>query len=483
MDIRDLLHVLAGPKYDDGNGYLKRGSSDLANRLLPIREEELRGLLRSGTLKVVVYGLGLVGSAITAAWLRFGAHVVGVDKNPSVVERANKGLGPMGEPLISEAYLKGLEEGRFEATTEGDGESREAKIKFVAVPVSWSSRGLEISMLMSVIRTIASNISEDDVVIVKPTIPIGTSRKVVVPLLSSSGLLPDDDFLYIYSPERISAGRAVSDIEEHYPAIVSGVGPKSLDFARSLYGLIAKAGVICMKSLEAAEAEKIYEGIYRDVNIALANELAIIADGLGLDFEEIRTAANSQPYSHIHKPGLGVGGACIPIYPWFLVKNALEVGVIPELVLTARRMNDNMPGYFASMAERYMGGLMGKRVAVLGLAFRGDVADKRLSPTYDLVAELLKRGASVTVHDPYFDDDELLSRISVRVTRSLTEALRGADLIIVATDHSEYTSLSDRILISASGGRPLVLDSRRILNPAMFKDLKLVQPASGRKVK
>ena len=432
---------------------------------------------------MAVYGLGLVGSAITTVWLRFGAHVIGVDKDPDVVERANRGLGPKGEPLISETYMKGLKDGRFKATMDGDRASREAKIKFVAVPVPWSGGGPGISMLTSVIGTIASNMSKDDVVIVKPTVPIGTSRRVVIPLLSSSGLIPDEGFLYIYSPERISAGQAVSDIEEHYPAIVSGIGSRSLDFARSLYGLVAKAGVIGMKSLEAAEAEKIYEGVYRDVNIALANELAMIADGLGLDFEEIRTAANSQPYSHIHRPGPGVGGACIPVYPRFLIGNALEAGVIPELILTARRINDGMSEYFVSLAEGLAGGLVGKRVAVLGLAFRGDVADKRLSPTYDLATELVKRGASVIVHDPYFADDELLSRISVTVTSSLSEALRGADLVIVATDHSEYASLSDEILISASGGRPLILDSRRVLNPEMFKELKLVQPASGRKEK
>ncbi len=441
--------------------------------------EGLSRELRSGGVEVVVYGLGLVGSTIAAVWLRFGARVLGVDRDPEVVRRASQGRGPAGEPLISEAFSRGISDGRFRVSSEEDG-ARVPRIRFLAVPVTWSDGRVVLGYLEEAMGEAMEKSKEGDAIIVKPTVPIGTTRRLAEGAAARRGLRPDVDVLISYSPERIAAGRAVLDVEEHYPAVVSGIGPRSLRFARDLYGLVARAGVIAMSSMEAAEAEKIFEGVYRDVNIALANELAKVADAYGLDFEEIRAAANSQPYSHIHSPGAGVGGTCIPIYPWFLAENAMRAGVLPELTLTARRINLSMPSYIASMAEREAGALKGKRVAVLGLAFRGDVPDSRLSPTYDLVADLLKRGARVVVHDPLIAKDELLEAMSVELTGDLGRALGGADVVIVATDHSYYRGLSGEEIRRLSGGSPLVLDARRVLRSDAMKGVRLRQFAGKR---
>jgi nucleotide sugar dehydrogenase len=439
--------------------------------------------LRTGGIRIVIYGLGLVGSAIAAVWLRFGAHVIGVDRDPEVVRRASMGIGPPGEPLVSEAFGAGLSEGRFSAVTDERqaGAPPGPKVRFLAVPVTWSSGRVVLDYLEDAMRAAMLYASDGDAIVVKSTVPIGTTRRLASAAAGSVGRRPDVDVLVAYSPERISAGRAVLDIEEHYPAIVSGIGPRSAKFARDLYSLVAKAGVMALSSLEAAEAEKIFEGVYRDVNIALANELARVADSYGLDFEEIRRAANSQPYSHIHAPGLGVGGACIPIYPWFLYENAVHAGVVPELTLTARRINLSMPEFFASFLERELGGLKDRRVAVLGLAFRGDVADSRLSPTYDLVLGLLRRGAAPIVHDPLIGRDETLERLHVRLTNDLKEALSGADAVVVATDHSAYRGLTGDELRAMSGGNPLVLDTRRVLRPELLGGIRLRQFAGGRR--
>ena len=444
--------------------------------MLPLESSELAKAIKSGEIRISVYGMGLVGSAIAAVWLRFGATVIAVDVDEEVVERVSKGIGPRLEPLVSQAFKKAIKEGRLKATTNGSEAARESKIKFVAVPVGLKKDyTADLAHLKSVLKLIADNLSEGDAVIVKPTLPIGTSRRLAIPILESSGLKADEEFFYVYSPERVSAGRAVKDIEEHYPIIVSGAGPRSLEFGANLYRLVAKAGVIKMSSMEAAEAEKIFEGVYRDVNIALANELAIISSKLGLDFEEIRSAANSQPYSNIHKPGLGVGGACIPVYPWFLINDSLRFGIIPKLILTAREINLGMPEYFARLIASEFEDINGKVVTVLGLAYRGNVADKRFSPTYDLVAKLIRFGKpEIRVHDPYFDRDDFLNKLGVTVTSDLKLALLNADIIVVATDHNEYKGLDSETIISHAGKRPVIIDARGVLDHRKLKGLKVI---------
>lgn len=437
---------------------------------------ELARSIRSGDTKISVYGMGLVGSAIAAVWLRFGASVIAVDTNESVVERVSRGLGPRREPVIGRVFKRAVKEGRLRATTDGGEASRESRVKFVAVPVGLrGGSDADLTPLKHALRVIANNMNEGDVIIVKPTVPVGTSRRIAIPILESSGFRVEEGFLYVYSPERISAGTAVEDIEKNYPIIVSGAGPKSLKLGSTLYKLVAKAGVVEMSSLEAAEAEKIFEGVYRDVNIALANELAIISEGMKLDFEEVRRAANSQPYCNIHKPGLGVGGACIPVYPWFLVHNSLQLGFVPELTLTARRLNLSMPSYFAKLVDKEAGGVSGKTITILGLAYRGNVADKRYSPTYDLVFNLIRMGATdIRVHDPYFDGDELLERLGVLVTKDLSEALSNADVVVVATDHDEYKKLDSNLILSSSGKTPMIVDTRRVLDKRRLKGLRVV---------
>jgi len=283
-----------------------------------------------------------------------------------------------------------------------------------------------------------------------------------------SGLQAEKDFGLAYSPERISEGRAIRDIVENYPKIVGGIGPESSRVASVLYSVVAKKGVIIMNNEIAAELEKLVEGIYRDVNIALANEIAKICRALGLDFEEIRAASNSQPYCHLLRAGPGVGGYCIPIYPYFVMKVAEDHGVNLKLTATGRKINENMP---REVVKLILGGLnkLGLRredakISLLGLAFRGNVSDTRLSPTYDIIKALFDEGFQIIkVHDPFVGCDEKLSKIGVKLTQNLDEALKEADIIVVVTDHSVYKELSVSKLRKLSGKPIAVIDGRDIL--------------------
>ena len=280
----------------------------------------------------------------------------------------------------------------------------------------------------------------------------------------------------IYSPERIFEGRALQDIEENYPAIVSGFGKNSLNFADNLLQIISKKGTIRMSSLENAEAEKLFEGVYRDVNIALANELADYCEKIGVNYWESRKASNSQPFCHLHYPGTGVGGLCIPVYPKFVIESFNQTGKRLKLIEFARKTNDFMPKKCVidsiQLMKKNKRKPEGSNIAILGLGFRGDVEDTRLSPTYTVVKEFLKNKCKVSVHDPYvFVDKHLPS--SVFLSSKLNEVIDNADLIFISTDHKIYSKLDNKSLTNTK--KPLLIyDGRNILNLQKIKNASVM---------
>jgi len=294
--------------------------------------DEIKEALRSGRIKVAVYGMGRIGIPLACAWLTAGARVIGVDVNEKRVAMLNEGINPFkDEPYVSEILSEALRNGRFKATTNGVEASRESHVKIIIVPVTLKHmRGkveVNYESLVKAAEAIGRGLKKGDLVILETSVPPGTTRNILKPILErESRLNVEVDFGLAYSPERVAEGRVYLD-----------------KAVRALYECVCRKGVIEVSKLEAAEFEKLAEGIYRDVNIALANELAILAMKLGLDFNEIRNAANSQPYCHLHKPGVGVGGLCIPVYPYFMLNLAEKLGLKLKLVEIAREINENMP--------------------------------------------------------------------------------------------------------------------------------------------
>jgi len=428
---------------------------------------ELAKKIRSGEFKIAVYGLGHVGSPLASAWLHAGAHVIGVDKSPRVLENARKGRTHVPEPGVNEAFAKGLKDRHFAVYDDPVKASQDAHLKMICVPVLLTdSFSADLAAVKQVASAIARGLKKGDVVSLNPSVPPGTSEDVILPILEKeSGLRVEQDFFMIYNPERIYEGRAIEDIEERYPAIVSGAGPKSLEIGAKLYSMVAKKGVIRISNMRTAETEKLLEGVYRDVNIALANEMAKFCEKVGVNFWEAREAANSQPFSHIHKPGVGVGGACIPVYPQFILHTADIQKVDCNITRLGRNVNDSMPAYCVDQALRLLDGMdvSQSTITLLGLAFRGGVSDTRLSPTYKVIEELKKRSAKeIRVHDPLVTSDPNLSQ-DVILTSSLAQAIKGADLVILVADHPEYRGLAQEKL----GGVP-VYDGRGILDKSKF---------------
>jgi nucleotide sugar dehydrogenase len=426
--------------------------------------------IRNGTLKIAVYGLGHVGSPLAAAWLRAGCYVIGVDTSELVLTAARNGHTLTHEPGIAEAYSEGLKNNRFELSSDPVDASNKSFFKMICVPVLSKDLSADLNAVCSVANSIGEGLKKGDVVSLNPSVPPGTTEKIVIPTIeNASGLSIKRDFIMIYNPERIYEGRALQDIEQNYPAVISSVGLNSISISETIYSLIFRKGILQISSIRTAEAEKLFEGVYRDVNIALANELAKFCEATGVDFWEARSAANSQPYSHIHRPGIGVGGACIPIYPKFILGLAEQLNVRCDMTKIGRSINDSMPSYCVKKALQLVKKANPSKltVCILGLAFRGGVSDTRLSPTYDVIKELKKYGVKkIKVHDPFIIEDPDLDS-DVILTRNLVECLRDCDLIIVTADHQDY-----RKLVKSDFGDVAIYDGRGILSREEIRKLR-----------
>ena len=426
---------------------------------------------------IAVYGLGNVGGPIAAAWLRKDAKIIGVDISQNLLDDIKKGVSHKVEPDISNIFSKALKSNKLSLTSNGIEASKKSNIKFVAVPVGLIKNKIDLNSLLSATKSIARGLKKNDAVVICPSLPPGTTANLVKDILEkNSKLKVEKDFYLIYSPERLFEGRALQDIEENYPAIVSGYGKNSLDFADSLLQIISQKGTIRMSSMANAEAEKLFEGVYRDINIALANELAEYCEKIGVNYWESRKASNSQPFCHLHYPGTGVGGLCIPVYPKFVIESSNKIGNDVKLIEFARKTNDSMPKKCVDDAIQLMKKnkrkLVGSKIAILGLGFRGDVEDTRLSPTYAVVKEFLKNKCKVSVHDPYVLKDKHLPT-SVTLSSKLDKVIDGADLIFISTDHKIYSKLDTKSLANAKKTL-LIYDGRNILNSEKIKNASIM---------
>ena len=431
--------------------------------------------IKSGKLKIAVYGLGHVGAPIASAWIRAGCSIIGVDKSEYVRNNASKGFTHLPEPGVSDSFTKGISSNKFLVYEDPIQASKDSIIKMICVPVLVNKNNMaDLSIIKEVATNIAKGLKKKDVISLNPSVPPGTTEDEIIPLIENvSGFKAEKDFFMIYNPERIYEGRAIEDIEDRYQGIISGSGPSSLKIGSKIFSLIYKRGILELESIKAAETEKLFEGVYRDVNIALANELSIFCEKLDVDFWQIRNAANSQPFCHIHKPGIGVGGACIPVYPQFILQVAKKHNIECQLTSNGRLTNNSMPFYCVNEALKLVNNKKNESLVVtlLGLAFRGNVSDARLSPCYNVIDELNKLNVKkINVHDPLINSDNYLSKFrNILLSNDISKSIENSDLIIIVTDHKEYKKLTKEDF-----GDVPVYDGRFILENSNFSNVSTI---------
>ncbi len=410
-----------------------------------------REALRSGELPVAVYGLGKMGLPLAGVYAERTGNVVGVDVDPAVVAAVERGeCHVTGEPGLPELVAEQVEAGRLRATTDGPAAATTAAIHVVIVPTLVADGEPELSILESVTADVAAGLSAGDLVVVESTVPPGTCRELLAPTLAeASGV---DAFGLAFCPERTSSGRALRDVRGAYPKVVGGVDGESARAAALVYDALTDGEVHVVSDATTAEAVKVFEGVYRDVNIALANEFATLADGLGISVREAIETANRIPYCDLHDPGPGVGGHCIPFYPYFLL--AVAGSELP-VTRTARELNESMPAWTVSwLAERLGRELEGADVLVLGLTYRAGVEETRASPGPEIVEMLAQRGATVFACDPLVDPADHGARpVAVDAV-----ADGEFDAVVLVTPHEAFEGID-----WGSMAPTLVLDGRDAL--------------------
>ena len=396
-------------------------------------------------MRVAVVALGKIGLPLAVQFAAKGHQVVGVDINQVTVDQVNAGQEPFpGEAHLAELLAETVGDGRLRATTDYADAIPGSDAVVIVVPlfVDEQTGEPEFGWMENATRSLAEHLTPGTLVSYETTLPVGTTRNRWKPLIEEvSGLVEGQDFQLVFSPERVLTGRVFADLRK-YPKLVGGLSEEGAKRAISFYEAVLDFderadlergnGVWDLGSAEAAELAKLAETTYRDVNIGLANQFARFAGANGIDVHQVIEASNSQPYSHIHRPGIAVGGHCIPVYPRLYLWTDPEATV----VRAAREANLGMPGYTIGLLEGAYGDLAGARVVVLGASYRGGVKETAFSGVFPAVEALKARGAEVSVHDPMYTDEELQGL-------GFTPYTLGApvDAAVLQADHAEYAQL------------------------------------------
>lgn len=366
--------------------------------------------MNSSQYHVAVVGLGKVGLPLAVQYASHGANVVGCDINFSVVDDVNHGRTPIKDEKDLEDKLAAcVREGTLRATTDTSEAVAAADVVVVIVPLMVDAqRDIDFSIIDAATTSVGNGLKKGTLVVFETTLPVGTTRnRIAKKLEGASGLVASEDFYVAFSPERIRTGQIFRDLAT-YPKVVGGLTPKDTRVAHDFYASVLDAEIMDVSSSEAAELTKLIETTYRDINIAVANEFATFAARRGLDVYEAIDAANSQPQSHVHMPGIGVGGHCIPVYPYFMINNATDGEL--QIAREARKLNDGMSASVVSDLSDELDGIEDKRAVVIGLSYRANVKESAFSVAFHMVKALEDAGFNVDVFDTLFTSDEIASR-------------------------------------------------------------------------
>ncbi len=417
---------------------------------------------------ICIMGLGYIGLPTAGMFATNGVRVHGVDVNPQVVETLSGGGIHIHEPGLRVIVEAALKSGLLTVSTT----PVEADAFIIAVPTPFyhdrvgeynghTYKLADMRAVESATRAIVPYLRKGNLVVLESTSPPRTTLDLVKPILEESGLKVGEDLYLAYSPERVLPGQILRELIDN-ARVIGGVTPESARAGREMYATFVK-GEIVETDATTAEMVKLMENTYRDINIAIANEFARLADRFGVDVWEAISLANRHPRVKILRPGPGVGGHCISVDPWFFVETAPDLS---QLIYTARQVNDSQPHFVIQLAQRALGDLRGRRIAALGLAFKEDVDDLRESPAVD-IARLLGQtyGAQVRAYEPFKPGEPFEGFESVP---TLDAALDQAELLLLLVGHAQFRALNPAELAARTPAR-VVIDTRGVLDPAAWQ--------------
>jgi UDP-N-acetyl-D-mannosaminuronic acid dehydrogenase len=420
-----------------------------------------------------VIGLGHVGLPTALVFARAGFNVAGIDNDPRKLEALNGGRCYIQEPELQELLGECLRDGTFNAASKPADSIRASNFVIICVPTPVDNGVPDLSSFKSAFDMVKASAHDGLLILLESTLPPGSISRLVVPELQDLGYRIDENVFLAYCPERLSPGSALRDFVEN-TRIVGGIGPNSNKLASELIKAVCK-DVLITDAL-TAELAKVAENTFRDLNIAYANLLALIAENLGGDADEVIRLANTHPRVAIHKPGLGVGGPCLPKDPYLLIHGASEN--VGQLIKVSRRLNDQMPLHVFNLLSQVLKerqiAIDNAKVAVLGVAYKADTEDVTNSPAKPIIQKLLEAGATVCAYDPYSSE-----AFGAERTNSIDEVLRGADCVIIVTAHSGFKSVDPVLIEQLAKAHCVVFDGPRVLDRLKVEKLGLNYLATG----
>jgi len=449
-------------------GHLDYVREAAALKLLSLSSEEVEGLLIEGKLTIGIVGLGRIGLPSATAFAQAGLQVLASDIDPNVVDSVNSGKSRfVDEPGLNEALAEVVAKGKLVATTSTAAVANQSDLIIICVPTPIDdAKSPDYSYIVSAAKEVGSSLRSGSIVVVESTVGPGTVEGLVKEVLeTASGMTSEVDFGLAACPERSDPGSIMENLRT-VPRLMGAESERTGAIVAAIYGSALGVRVVRLSNPKTANAVKLTENLFRDVNIALANEFALLFERLGIDSLETINACASKYNFVPHYPGGGVGGPCLPSNSYYLITEGIRAGNIPYIVRLAREINDRMPEHVVELVSEAMNEvgktIRGSKIAVLGVAYKPNIKDTQLTPVARVCEKLVQMGGMLEVYDPMFAGEKALG---FDVKSSLAEAVEDADCIVIGTAHTEFKDLDLKALARMVSGPAALVDSRNVVEP------------------
>jgi len=432
--------------------------------------QKLLNKIKNKESTICVVGLGYVGLPTAIFFAENGFNVIGVGIDEKKLEMINQGISPLGELGLDERLLKVVEEKKMVATLDLPEATRQSDIILLIVPTPVTkSKDPDLSHVIDSGENVSKGLGKGKLVVLESTVYPGVTEEVLQPILEKSGLQAGEDFGLAYCPERYNPGDDAHSIEK-VARVVGGITPEWAEITRELYQFIIEEDIKVLRNIKTSEAAKVIENTQRDLNIALVNELAMIFEKIGIDVMEVIDGASTKWNFNVYYPGGGVGGHCLPVDPYYLVKKAKELGYHSKVIAAGRTINDYMPQHVFGLLTDALNdnekSVKNSKVVILGLSYKENVGDDRESPSEELINELEHYQARVTIVDPYIEETQVYGSLESDVYQALVDA----DAMVLMTAHQEFRDL-DFEKAKKLMKIPIIVDARRIYDPEKLKEM------------
>lgn len=447
--------------------------------------ESAKSMYANRKITICMIGLGRIGLPTAAKFAASGANVIGVDIDPDIVVSVNEGKCKfVDEPGLEEIMQEPVKNGKLRATTDYASAVSISDFIIVCVPTPVDkTKSPDYTAVSAACRMIGKLLKQGAVVIIESTVGPGTVENVIRPILESeSGMRCGSDFGLASCPERSDPGNILENMRT-VPRIVGGINQHCTDIVADMYDSLLDVKVHKVADPKTANAVKLTENLFRDVNIALANEFALVFERLGIDAIEVIKACATKYNFMPHYPGVGVGGPCLPSNSYYLISEGVKAGFIPSLVRMAREINDRMPDHVVALVSEALNDIgktiRGSKIAVLGVAYKPNVKDIQLTPMEPVCNAFSRLGAMLDIYDPMYSGENVFGYAT---RRNIAQAVNGADCIIIGTAHREFVGIDMKLLVQLAESPAALVDTRNVINPKDALNAGFSYRGVGRKV-